>query len=215
MTKDEEEVRKRRGKASSSRFNAYQKSVFVAGILALFLAIGLSPGMTPILPAGIGGGTLLLALLLKNLKPQKEEVKKADPLEPIPPLEEKAVEQLESLAEAKEKEISISQETIPSEITELQQGPPDKVEAEGRVEEEAPAQEEFLKDPQVLPENGKWGEIRERIVLLEEKTINLEDMLMQLEEKVAGIRENYLKSEPKIDLQTILSNIEERAEKIA
>jgi len=59
MTKDEEEVRKRRGKASSSRFNAYQKSVFVAGILALFLAIGLSPGMTPILPAGIGGGTLL------------------------------------------------------------------------------------------------------------------------------------------------------------
>jgi len=51
--------------------------------------------------------------------------------------------------------------------------------------------------------------------LLEEKTINLEDMLMQLEEKVAGIRENYLKSEPKIDLQTILANIEERAEKIA
>jgi hypothetical protein len=38
---------------------------------------------------------------------------------------------------------------------------------------------------------------------------------MQLEEKVADLRETYLRSEPKIDLQTILTNIDERAEKIA
>jgi hypothetical protein len=40
-------------------------------------------------------------------------------------------------------------------------------------------------------------------------------MLTQLQEKVADLRETNLKSEPKIDLQTILANIGERAEKIA
>jgi nitrate reductase NapE component len=217
MTKDEEEVRKRRGKTSSSRFNAYQKAILVVGILTLFLAIGLYPGMAPILSAGIVGGTLLLVLFLKNLKPQKEEAKQADPVEPIPPLEEKAVEQTKSIIDPEEKEIFIAQKTVPSEIMELQQGPPDD-EAEEKlkkVKEETPEEKEFLKDPQVLPENGGWSEIRERVVFLEEKTINLEEMLMQLEERVVNIQENYLKSEPKIDLQTILTNIEERAEKIA
>jgi type II secretory pathway component PulC len=214
-TKNEEEVRKRRGKSSSSRFNIYQKAVLVAGILTLFLAIGLSPGMAPILSAGVVGGTLLFLLLLKNLKPQKEETEKADPEETLPQVEEKAVEQPEPFIDSGEKEISSSQETIPSEIIELPQGPPDKDEAEGKLEEEVPEEKEIFKDPQVFPENGRWAEIQERIVLLEEKTINLEDMLMQMEEKVADIRENYLKSEPKIDLQTILANIEERSEKIA
>lgn len=214
-TKNEEEVRKRRGKSSSSRFNIYQKAVLVAGILTLFLAIGLSPGMAPILSAGVVGGTLLFLLLLKNLKPQKEETEKADPEETLPQVEEKAVEQPEPFIDSGEKEISSSQETIPSEIIELPQGPPDKDEAEGKLEKEVPEEKEILKDPQVFPENGRWAEIQERIVLLEEKTINLEDMLMQMEEKVADIRENYLKSEPKIDLQTILANIEERSEKIA
>jgi hypothetical protein len=217
MTKDEEEVRKRRGKTSSSRFNAHQKAILVAGILSLFLTVGLSPGMAPILFAGIVGGTLLLVLFLKNLKPQKEEAKKVDPVEPIPPLEEKAVGHPESAIGPEEKEIFISQETVPSEIIQLRQGLPDDEAGEQlkKVEEETPEEKEFLRDPQVLPENGRWAEIRERVVLLEEKTINLEDMLMQLEEKVANIQENYLKSEPKIDLQTILTNIEERAEKIA
>ena len=50
--------------------------------------------------------------------------------------------------------------------------------------------------------------------MLEEKTINLEDMLLQLEEKVGDLQETQLKTEPKIDLQTILSNIEEKPGKI-
>jgi hypothetical protein len=218
-TKNQEEVRKRRGKSSTSRFNVYQKAVLVAGILTLFLAIGLSPGMAPILSAGIVGGTLLFLLLLKNLKTQKEEIKKDDPVETLPQLEERGVEQPEPVIDSGAKEILSPQEAAPTEMIELQQGPPDKEpdksEAGVKVEEEDQAEEGILKDPQVLPENGKWGEIQERLVLLEEKTINLEDMLMQLEEKVADLRETYLKSEPKIDLQTILTNIEERADKIA
>ena len=215
MTKNEEEVWRRRGKTSRSRLNAYQKAVIVAGVLSLFLAIGLRPGMAPILPAGVAGGALLLLLLLKDPKPPKGERQKADPVESLPPLEEKAVEQPEPVIDPKGKEVFISQETVPSDINELQQGLPYKDEPEKRFEEENPEEKEFLKDPQVLPENGGWSEIRERVVFLEEKTINLEEMLMQLEERVVNIQENYLKSEPKIDLQTILTNIEERAEKIA
>jgi hypothetical protein len=217
MTKDEEEVKKRRGKTSSSRFNAYQKAILVAGILTLFLTVGLSPGMAPILFAGIVGATLLLVLFLKKLKPQKEEAKKANPVEPTPPLEEKAVGQPESASGPEEKEIFISQETVPSEMIDWRQGPPDDEAGEKlkKVKEETPEEKEFLRDPQILPENGRWAEIKERVVLLEEKTINLEDMLVQLEEKVANLQENGLKSEPKIDLQTLLTNIEERAEKIA
>ncbi len=213
-TKNQEEVRKRRGKTSTSRFNVYQKAVLVAGILTLFLAIGLSPGMAPILSAGIVGGTLLFLLLLKNLKSPKEKVEKADAVETLPQLEEKSVEQPEPFIDPGEKEILGLQEAVPAEMPELQQGPPDKNEAGGKLEEEAYV-EEVPKEPQVLPEDGKWAEIQERIGLLEEKAINLEDMLMQLEEKVADLRETYLRSEPKIDLQTILTNIEERAEKTA
>ena len=214
-TKSPEEVRKRRGKASTSRFNVFQKAVLVAGILTLFLAIGLSPGMAPILSAGVVGGTILFLLLLKNLKSPKEKIEKAEPVETLPQLEEKAVEQPEPFIDRGEKEIFASQEAVPAEMAQLQQGPPDKDEAGEKLEEEAHVEKETLREPQVLPENGKWAEIQERIGLLEEKAINLEDMLMQLEEKVADLRETYLKSEPKIDLQTILTNIEERAEKIA
>jgi hypothetical protein len=211
-TKNQEEVRKRRGKTSTSRFNVYQKAVLAAGILTFFLAVGLSPGMAPILSAGVVGGTLLLLLLLKNLKSPKKRIEKADPVEELPQLEEKAIEQPEPFIDPGEKEILGA---VPTEMSEFQQGLPDKDEAGAKPEEEIHGKKEVLKDPQVLPENGKWAEIQERIDLLEEKAINLEDMLMQLEEKVADLRETYQKSEPKIDLQTILTNIEERAEKIA
>jgi hypothetical protein len=215
-TKNQEEVRKRRGKESTSRFNVYQKAVLVAGILTLFLAIGFSPGIAPILSAGIVGGTLLFLLLLKNLKSPKEKVEKADAVERVPQLEEKAVEQPEPFIDPGEKEVFGLQEAVPAEMPELQQGPHDKKdEAGGKLEEQAYVEKEIPKEPQVLAEDGRWSEIQERIGLLEEKAINLEDMLMQLEEKVADLRETYLKSEPKIDLQTILTNIEERAERIA
>ena len=214
-TKNQEEVRKRRGKTGTSRFNVYQKAVLVAGILTLFLAIGLSPGMAPILSAGVVGGILLFLFLLKNLKSPKEKIEKADAAETLPRLEEKAVENPEPFVDPGEKEISGLQEAAPAEMAELRQGPPDKDEAGGKLEDESYVEKEMLKDPEVFPEDGKWAEIQERIGLLEEKAINLEDMLMQLEEKVSDLRETYLRSEPKIDLQTILTNIEERAEKTA
>ena len=214
-TKNQEEVRKRRGKTGTSRFNVYQKAVLVAGILTLFLAIGLSPGMAPILSVGVVGGILLFLFLLKNLKSPKEKIEKAEAVEIPPQLVEKAMENPEPFIDPGEKEISGLQEAVSAEMAESRQGLPDKDEARGKLEDESHVEEEILRDPQVLPEDGKWAEIQERIGLLEEKAINLEDMLMQLEEKVADLRETYLRSEPKIDLQTILTNIEERAEKIA
>jgi hypothetical protein len=214
-TKNQEEVRKRRGKTNTSRFNVYQKAVLIAGILTIFLAIGLSPGMAPILSAGAVGGILLFLFLLKNLKNPKEKVEKTDPAETLPRSEEKAVENPEPFIDPGEKEISGPQEAVPAEINESPQGPPDKEEPGGKLAEEDYVEKEMWRDPQVLPEDGKYAEIQERIGLLEEKAINLEDMLMQLEEKVADLRETYLRSEPKIDLQTILTNIEERAEKMA
>ena len=215
-TKNIEEVRKRRGKTSSrSRFGFYQKAVIVGGILTLFLTFAFRPRMSPFLSAGILGGTLLFFLLFRKLKSQKEESNKSDPLERLLQLEDMPVEQPESIIAPGDKEVLSLRETVATEIIELPQGPPDKDEAEGKLEEEVHEEEEIMKDPQVLHENGRWVELQEKIVLLEEKTINLEDMLMQLQEKVADIRANDQKAEPKIDLQTILTNIEERAERIA
>lgn len=212
--KDKEEVRKRRGKSSTRRFNLYQKAVLVAGILTLYLAIGLSPRMAPILSAGIVGGTLLFLLLLKNRKTPIEEIKRDETVETLLQGEEKAVELLDPLIYPVGEENFSLPEAASPQIIDPPQGPPNE-EARVKHEEKTHEEREILVVPQVLPENGKWAEIQERVDLLEEKAINLEEMLMQLEEKVASLRETYLKSEPKIDLQTILTNIEERSEKIA
>jgi len=68
-----EEVRKRRAKATTSQLNLCQKTVLVAGVLALFLAIGVSPQLAPLLATGVAAGTLLLFLISKNLKTKKEK----------------------------------------------------------------------------------------------------------------------------------------------
>ena len=220
-SKDQEEIMKRRAKLSSSRVNVYQKMVLVAGVLTLILAIGISPTMIPLMAAGVAGGTLLLFFLLKSPKPKREEPKSAEPAEPLPPVEERAPEQQVILLTEEEKVSPDSPEIFleEKEAAEVQEtsleGREEAVQEEGvRIQEPVPVGKEALKEPHEFPGNGPLVYIQERLVMLEEKTINLEDMLLQLEEKVGDLQKTQLKTEPKIDLQTILTNIEERSGKI-
>jgi hypothetical protein len=220
-SKNEEEVMKRRAKLGSSRVNVYQKMVLVAGVTTLLLAMGISPTMAPLLAAGVVGGTLLLFFLLKSPKPKREEPKTIEPAEPLPPVEEPAPEQQEILLTEEDKVFPDSPAILleEKEAAEVQEPPDDR--QEEAVPEEAVRgpepgllEKEPLKEPQEFPGNGPLVHIEERLVMLEEKTINLEDMLLQLEEKVGDLQKTHLKTEPKIDLQTILSNIEEKHGKI-
>jgi hypothetical protein len=216
-SKNEEEVMKRRAKLSSSHVNVYQKMVLVAGVITLLLAIGFSPTMAPILVAGVVGGTLLLFLLSKSLKSKKEEPKTVDPAEPLSPAEGTAPEVHEIVLTEEDKVIPDSP-VLPLEEKEAAeaQEPPDDRQEEAVHEEAARVKEPVPvgKEPQEFPWNGPLVHIEERLVMLEEKTINLEDMLLQLEEKVGDLQKTQLRTEPKIDLQTILSNIEEKPGKI-
>lgn len=220
-SKNQEEVMKRRAKLGSSRVNVYQKMVLVAGVITLLLAIGISPTMAPILAAGVVGGTLLLFLLSKSLKSKREEPKTVEPAEPLPPVEETAPEQQEILLTEEDKVIPDSPVMLleDKEAAEVQEtsleGREEAVpEEEVRGPEPVPVGKEALKEPHEFPGNGPLVHIEERLVMLEEKTINLEDMLLQLEEKVGDLQKTQLKTEPKIDLQTILSNIEENPGKV-
>jgi hypothetical protein len=216
-SKKPEEVRKRRAKPGSSRVNVYQKMILVAGVLTLFLAIGLSPMMAPFLAAGIVGGTLLLFLLVRSLKPKREEPKRFDPAEPLPLVEEIAPGQQETLLTQEEKASTDSPEILPGEkeTADAQEASLEEREKEFqeeavRAEEIVPEEKEPPKDPQEFPANETLADIQQRLALLEEKTNSLEDLVLQLEGKVADLQETQMKSEPKIDLQTILSNLDEK-----
>jgi len=195
--------------------------VLVAGILTLFLAIGISPTLAPILASGVVGVVLLVFFLLKNFKPKKEERPKVDSVETLPPVEDQVPEQPEKFLTEEEKAVPDSEEVLAEEreAAEVKE-PPLQGQGESahedpvRIPEPAPAETEPRKDPQESPGKGPLVHIEKRLGMLEEKTINLEEMLLQLEDKVADIQETQLKSEPKIDLQTILANIEEKHGKI-
>jgi hypothetical protein len=216
-SKNEEEVMKRRARLGSSRVNVYQKMVLVAGVITLLLAIGISPTMAPLLPAGVAAGTLLLFFLLKSPKPKREEPKSAKPADPLSPVEETAPEQQEILLTEEDKVFPDSPAILLEEKEAAEVKEPPKEKQEETVHEEVTRVQEPVpvgKEPQEFPWNGPLVHIEERLVMLEEKTINLEDMLLQLEEKVGDLQKTHLKTEPKIDLQTILSNIEEKPGKI-
>jgi len=216
-SKNPEEVMKRRAKLSSSRVNIFQKAVLVAGGIALFLAIVIIPTMTPLLPAGVAGGTLLLFFLLKSPSLKKEEPKTVGLEEPLPPVEEPAPEHHEILLREEDKVIPDPPEILleEKESPKAQGSPKEKTEEAVHedaitVQEPVPLGKEPLKDPQVFSGDGPLVHIRERLGRLEEKTINLEEMLLQLEEKVEDLQKTQLKTEPKVDLQSILSNIDDQ-----
>ena len=221
-SKNQEEVMKRRAKLRSSRVNVYQKMVLGVGILSLILAVGVSPAVDPLLPAGVGGGTLLLFFLLKSPKPKREgpeSIESADPPLPVDKtdpeeeeilLREEDIVSLDSPAIVLEKkEAEEAQESL------LDSGKKAVHDEAIRVQEPVLLGKEALKNQQEFSGNGTLLHIQERLVMLEEKTINLGEMLLQLEKKVGDLQKNPLKEEPKIDLQTILSDTGENPEKMA
>ena len=214
-SKKPEDVRKRRAKPETSSSNVYQKMILVAGVLTLFLAIGLSPMMAPILAAGIVGGTLLLFLIFKNLKERKEGKTKAAPPETFPGAEE--VFEPESISPQVEGRIIANSREVISEqdnSEEIRESIPPEPEKAVTLPETRPVGKEDLSPVKEFSNDGVLAQIQERLAMLEEKVARLKDRMADLEEKAAGSQAGSIKSEPKIDLQTILAHLDEKEGKV-
>jgi hypothetical protein len=151
------------------------------------------------------------------------------------PLEEKTVNFHEGLPEEQEMrtepqavlagEKGISREPLPAEEeADYSEASPeeemvidfDEKLSEGRekiAELQAILAEEKGIDRRDFPVNEKITHLEEMVFRLEEKAAEMQDMLLRLNEKVAA-QEMSLKSEQKVDLQRILSNLDERQERL-
>ena len=214
-SKKDEEVRKRRDKATASQLNLYQKTVFVAGVLALFGAIMVSPQLPPLLATGVAAGTLLLFLISKNFKTEKEG-KNHYPLAETFPGGGEAFE-AEPIFPRADKEIIAD----PSEVIFEQTN------SDAPRESMPPEPEEAIPPPQPLPVQkedliptkefsigGVLAQMQERLAMQEGKVPTLEDKRLSLEEKLPDMQETQPKSDPPIDLQTILTIFGEKREKM-
>ncbi len=194
-----EEVRKRRAKANTTRFNPYQKMVLVAGGLTLFsLAAGISPRLGPLLVAGVIGGMVVFFLIFKTFRRKREsEVKDAE---------------RESLPGGDE-----SVELQP--VSDPPVSAPEEVNSAG-VQESIPldsgreAEAEELDPRQNLSLEGILALLQERLAMAEGRLCELEGRLMELTDQITNYQEGQLKSESKIDLQTILAHLEEKKGKV-
>ena len=231
-SKTEEQVRKKRAKASSSPFNIYQKVLLLGGVLTIFLVVGIAPRMASILSVIVIGGIGVSLLLLSWFKSnkQKREMGKKDDLgevETLSPPEEKAAEQGETAPKAEEKVVS-TEEILPEEKERVDfeqklPGEPENVVTLQR----SPEGREKTDDPQEVPVQERDVDVQKMLLILEEKVANIQKMLLnledrvlqtegavrKLEEKAADMQEILLKPEEKVDMQMILSQLGERDEK--
>jgi hypothetical protein len=209
-----EEVRKRRAKASPSRLNLYQKTLLVAGVLTLlFLAVGLSYQLATFLAAGVAGGALLIFLIFKYFKARKERKNRAALQETIPEGEE-ALEPEPISSRAEAEKIADSPGVISEQINSdaLQYSISPEPEGAFPTQEIPPVGKEDLGPSQGFSGDGVLAQIHERPARLEEKVINLEDMLIPLEGKLGKMAEKQL--DPEADLYTMLTNLDEKQEEI-
>jgi hypothetical protein len=215
-SKKHEEVRKRRAKASTTRLNLYQKMVLVAGVLMLFfLAIGISPQLAPFLVAGVVGGMMVLFLIFKTRRPKREAEAKAAPQEALT-VEEESVEPqpIPSMAEGKIIGDSLDSISEQKDSEGLQENIPPEPEEAVTPDQPPPVEKEEWSPVQEFSRDGVLAQIQERLTMVEEKVSRLEDRVRDLEEKAASSQEGQLKSEPQIDLQTILSHLDEKERKV-
>ena len=210
-SKKHEEVRRRRAKASTSWLNLNQKMVLVAGVLTLFLAIGIGSRLAPFLAAGVVGGMLVLFLIFKTRGPRIEAEAKAEPQEALP-AEEESLEPHSIPSMAEGKIVDDSPDSISEQINSegfQESMPPEPGEAV-TPPQPPPVEKEELSPVQEFSRDGVLAQIQESLAMVEEKVSRLEDRVMNLEEKAASYQEGQLKSEPQIDLQTILSHLDEK-----
>ena len=211
-----EEVRKRRAKASTTRINLYQKMVLVAGVLTLFfLAIRISPQLAPFLVAGVVGGMMVLFLIFKTWWLRREAEAKAAPQEALP-AEEESVEPQPIPSMAEGKIIDDSPDSISEQINSegFQESILPEPEEAVTPHQPPPVEKEEWSPVQEFSRDGVLAQIQERLAMVEEKVSRLEDRVMDLEEKAASYQEGQLKSESKIDLQTILYHLDEKEGKV-
>ncbi len=232
-SKAPEEVRKRRAKPSSSPLNIYQKVVLLGGLLTIFLVAGIAPRMASSLSGwvlGAIGTTLLIFFLFKYHKKKKEEGKKVDLREAEIPLhsEEKEVHQQEILPKAEEKMVD-PEDVFPEEkkggdLEEKLLEEPEKIVKPVKI---FPEGKEGVVDPKDFPIQAKASDIQKMLLRLEAKAVDIQEMLLdlearavhlqerllKLEEKAAEIQEMHLNPEGKIDMQMILSKLDEGGEK--
>lgn len=214
-SKTKEDVLKKRGKPSPSHPSIYQRVVIVTGVITLFLAVGTSPTMVPLISAGVIGITLLILFLLNAHKSKKEEEGKLDSTETLPLPEESAAgkeqifPQVDGEAAADLKEIfpeGKNADDLREELYESQ---------EKAAEPQVNLRMENLNrvDLPGFPGEKELASIQQMVLKLEEKLADMQEMILKLEEKAALIQENLLKSAEKVDLQMILSDPEEKPEK--
>ena len=212
-----EEVRKRRAKASSSGLNLYQKTVLVAGGLTLlFLAIGLSRKWALFLAAGVTGATHLIFWIFRNFEAKKKEASKAVSQETLPEAEE-AVTPEPISSRTGEEIIADSPGVIskPTDSDAAQGSISPEPEKAVTISETPPVEKGDLSPAEEFSGDGALAQIQERLASVEEKITKMEGMVLSLETKLADMQETQLKSGPQIDLQTILTNLDERHEKVA
>ncbi len=199
-----EEVRKRRAKATTTRFNLYQKMVLVAGGLTFFsLAAGISPRLGPFLVAGVIGGMVVLFLIVKTFRRRKKAEAILAPEEAIPGKEES----IEPQPIPDGSPDSIFQQ-ISSE--DLQESIPPEPEEAVTLRQSPLVEKEDFNDLQEFSNERVLAQILERLAMAEEKVSDLEDRIIDLAGKVANYEAGQLKSESKIDLQTILAHLDEK-----
>jgi hypothetical protein len=190
--------------------------ILVAGVLILFFwAIGISPKLAPFLAAGVVGGMMVLFLIFKTCRPRREAEAKAAPQEALP-AEEESVEPQPIPSMAEGKIIDDSPDSISEQINSegLQESIPPEPEEAVTPHQPPPVEKEELSPVQEFSRDGVLVQIQERLAMVEEKVSRLEDRMRDLEEKAASYPEGQLKSEPKIDLQTILSHLDEKEGKV-
>ena len=213
ISKNYEEVWKRRTKGRPSQPNLYQKVVLVAGVLAIFLTVGLSLQWPPFLflAAGVPGGTLLVFLLFKNFRPwnwgrnraalqgtffKGEEASQPEPVS--------ARADRKMIAES----LGVKSERTSSNT--LQESIPSEPEEEVTIPKTLPVEREDSSPTEMFSGDGVLSQIQKRLATMEGKVSSLGSMLLSLEGKLAEMQETQLKSAPQIDLQAILTNLEKQ-----
>ena len=231
--KTEEQVKKRRAKSSRSAINIYQKMLLLGGLLTIFLVAGIAPRMASwlsVIVIGAIGVTLLIFFWFKSNKQKRDLGKKVDLREVEVPLpsEEKGADQKETSPKGEDKVVTM-EEILPEEEKGviLEENPfeePEKVvKSQGGPEEKEkmvypqdfPAPEKATdvhKMPLTLQE--KEANIQELLSNLEDRVAHIEDVLLKLEQKAAEMQEVVVKAEEKVDMEMILSKLEERAERM-
>ena len=184
--------------------------ILVPGILAIFLAIGISPRLALFLAAGVVAGILVLFLIVKTHRPRREAEANAVPQQAFPG-EDGYFEFQPKFSKAEGRTRDDFPHSLPEEINPdaLQESIPPEPEDAVTRPQPSPVEKEEWFSIQELSRDEILAQIQESLVMVEKRGSHLKDRIIGLEAKAVSYQTGQLKSEPKVDLQTILSRLDE------